>query len=53
MVTLEIADMHWGKRNPELYYKEMYNFIITKLKRMEELDIIFLAGDIFDSKQYL
>ena len=53
MVTIEIADMHWGVRNPEQYYKEMHNFIITKLKRMEELDIIFIAGDIFDSKQYL
>lgn len=53
MITLEIADMHWGKRNPEQYYDEMHNFIITKLKRMDELDIIFIAGDIFDSKQYL
>lgn len=55
MKCIEIADMHWGCTNPEKYYNEMYEFIIKYLDGLdpEDLDILFIAGDIFDSKQYL
>lgn len=50
------ADWHIGAIDPRQFQKQIRNTLINKLEDLysndEGLDAIFIAGDIFDSKQY-
>ena len=43
MKSIQIADMHWGAVNPEMYYNEMHEFII---KYLQKYAIIYLPKNI-------
>lgn len=52
---LILADMHWGAIDPDEFTEQLkaglFKYINELYRRNEELDYIFIAGDLFDTKE--
>ena len=46
---ITIADIHWGSIDPVEHLKAL-EFIIDFIKNMNDIDLVVIAGDYFDSK---
>lgn len=47
-----LADLHFGSCDPEVFYEELEEILIKRIKKMKMLDFIIILGDSLDSKQY-
>lgn len=47
-----IADIHFGKPNTKILMDELKEIFISKIMEYKKLDLIVIAGDLFDSKLY-
>lgn len=45
-----ISDIHFGAMKASLLYKELEKEFLLRIKAAEDLDVVFIAGDLFDKK---
>ena len=53
MKAIITADLHWGAKSPSVLLEELNETLMKDLENMSELDAFIIAGDIFDSRQWL
>ena len=53
MRAIITADLHWGAKSPSVLLEELNETLMKDLENMSELDAFIIAGDIFDSRQWL
>lgn len=53
MRAIITADLHWGAKSPSVLLDELNETLMKDLGNMSELDAFIIAGDIFDSRQWL
>lgn len=50
--AIVLADLHWGAIDLERFKYELDKCLFDKIIHMKKLDVIFIAGDLFDMKEY-
>lgn len=45
-----ISDIHFGALKASLLYKELEREFLLVLNKMDDIDVVFIAGDLFDKK---
>ena len=49
-VIATIADLHGGAFNAKKWFDELSEGFLKKIKKLDKLDVVFIAGDLFDDK---
>lgn len=47
-----MADLHFGAVDPHLFMNELNKCLFNRLNHIKKLDMIIIAGDLFDMKEY-
>lgn len=50
--AIVLADLHWGAIELDRFKYELDRCLFDKINHMKKLDAIFIAGDLFDMKEY-
>lgn len=50
--AIVLADLHWGAIDLERFNYELDKSLFDRLNHMKKLDAVFIAGDLFDMKEY-
>ena len=53
MKAIITADLHWGAKPPSVLLEELNQTIMKHLESIDDLDAFIIAGDLFDSRQWL
>lgn len=52
LVAIVMADLHFGAIPPDRFLNELSGCLFARLGHLKRLDAFFIAGDLFDMKEY-